>query len=171
MAQPTKIKTMAIDGQHLTIYVTDTGEFATYENDPPHYDETPQYKAPTLKALTDKLKTQIRRQRMAIPVTRIEEGWSGRKERDLEIEACTITGIHEGNRNILYKGADGKTEQARYSGSFYRPVSPEEIAEAKRLYAAIYDARQAWEAWKAERSVHALTLIETAGKTRVEQEA
>lgn len=158
----TKVKDVTVDGVTTPVFVTDAGEFTTYEGGAPRFGEAPLLKAPTLKALTDKLKTQVRQRRLAIPVTRIEEGWSGRRERELEVVRCTLTGIHEGNRNLLYKRADGTSDQARYSGEFYRPLTPEETAEAKRLYAAIYDARQVWEEWKAERSVNALTLIQEA---------
>ena len=157
------MKPLDIDGRQITPAVDDDGEFyAKIDGD--------LYTAPTLKGLAEKLRKQVRTHgRIAIPVTRISEGW--RTGDKIEIEHIVLVGIHAGNRNVLYQVAGSKeTEQLRGSSSdLYRRLTEQEIATYRALDKKKRAIEEEIEAWKDARQVRAHDLVVEAQQVLLDQ--
>ncbi len=117
--------------------------------------------SPTYKSLAERVKLKLRTAgRVEIKVTLLSEYW--RNEQELP-EDVVLTGIHSGNRNVLYhaekKGSP--TEQLRYNEA-YRRFTPDEKREWADLQAERKRIQAAIDAFKRRRKVNPKELIEEA---------
>lgn len=149
-----KLTTFEIDGREYTINVTEDGQF---------WSELlgDMVRAPSKKALVEKLRTEARRRaRICVPATVIETDGYG-KDATITFRAIEITGVHGSNRKAIYREVGkSETEREGYSEQFSRRLSEAEVTEAVRLHTAYITAEQAWEQWRETHEVHVGELIE-----------
>lgn len=157
--QDAKVRDANIDGADVEVYVdADNGEFYCR-----HAGEI--FKAPSYKALVDKVRKFIRtHQRINIPVTLLEEYHSWDDDGGtLKVLQVSLTGLHGRNANVLYKqDKDGVTGQESHSRNFYRRMTGAEVQELFRLRKARREATKALNAFLEERQVNARELIKAA---------
>lgn len=150
-----KLKTINLDGVKLDIFVGEDGDFSAVW-------QGARVTAPSLKALTEKLRKSVRaRGRIAVPATLIEDAW---REDTATVIHITLVGAHAGNHHPLYK-EDGANdiEQLRWgSERVYRRLTDQEITQFHALRRAITEAEERLAEWKDARRVDAKTLMAEA---------
>lgn len=144
-----ELKSVDVKGKKFQVSISDEGKFfAEYDHE--------QISAESLKQLTDKLASRIKRsKRVGIPICMWEkQSWN---DKPGKIRSGTIIGIHGRNDNILVKFDDeAKSTQVSY-GDFFDPA---DAAELKRVAEALNSAEQAFYAFRKQ---HA---IDVKGKVR-----
>ena len=156
-----ELKKIEVKGKKFQVSISDEGKFfAEYDRE--------QISAESLKQLTDKLASRIKKsKRVNIPICMWEkESWS---DKPGKIRTGTIIGIHGSNDNILVKFDDEqKSEQISY-GDFFDPA---DAAELKRLCQALNDAEQAFENFKKKHEIDAKEKVRAAlGETGDDEDA
>ncbi len=157
----TKLRTIDVKGKKFDVSISLEGKFfAEFERE--------QISADSLKQLTDKLASRIKKsKRVAIPICMWEkESWNDKPGR---IRTGTIIGIHASNDNILVKFDDEtKSEQISY-GDFFDPKDADEL---KRLSQALNDAETAFDEFKKEHEIDAKAKVrEALGVTGDDEDA
>lgn len=147
----TKLPVETIDGRSVQIEIDTDGRFSTYVDD--H-----NYTADTLGAMREKLRRAFRTTstRIKIEVSLLHSGdggWRSRRESPAA-EPAIITGIHGGNKNILVKRADGKTEQSGHNEYvFARRLSEADAKHWVALCEVQKDAKAAVEKFKEDHEI------------------
>lgn len=148
----TKLKTETIDGRKVEIWVTEGGSFKAYLDG----STEDSYAASTLSALTKLVREVVKGRTKEVPAAfvdwRSEDRWSSLGKKKLVVQLVIISGIHAGNKNVLYRH-EGQTKSAtqqgsRYGGNNYlrRPTEAEqaELAELHRMNDELEAAIEAW---------------------------
>lgn len=127
------------DGQTFAIMINDKGEFTTrIAND--------EVKAETLEKIRQKIMRAARRKtiKLALPATvaKVRGRFSEDAARLIDI---VITGIHQRNRNVLYRAvSDHKAGDVDYSDKLMKRLTPAEHAKYLALQKADRDATKAF---------------------------
>jgi len=157
----TNLRQIDVKGKKFQVSISDEGNFfAEYEHE--------QISAVSLKQLTDKLASRIKRsKRVAIPICMWQnESWSDRPGR---IRTGTIIGIHGSNNNLLVKFDDEKTSEQVGYGDFF---DPSDAAKLKTLAEALNAAEAAFDEFKKEHEIDAKAKVrEALGDTGDDEDA
>jgi len=128
-----------IRGTQVAVGVTPDGWFTA---GPPITDKTVADR--TLEGLRERLMraSKTKAVKVAIPAMRLHIRGGAR----LDFEPVTLTGIHAGNGQIIYRNSTGNAMYADAFNSgnvqtFYRVMTDDEQAEFRALYAAKLDAQ------------------------------
>lgn len=156
-----EFKKIEVKGKKFQVSIGDEGKFfAEFDNE--------QITAESLKQLTDKLASRIKKsKRVAIPVCMWkEESWN---DEPGKIRFGTIIGIHGGNDNLLVQFDDEKTSEQVGYGNFFDPA---DATELKRLTEILEAAEKAFEAFKTKYAIDAKAKVrEALGDTGGDEDA
>lgn len=143
MRRRSVVVTENIKGQNFAIHLNGDGVFFTeYQGE--------QYKAPTLKALRNRIRTIISgTQKLNILFTAVGHSWWS----DAKLLHGVIVGVHDGNNNLLvkYEGRAKTEQESRSSDKFMRRFTAAETAEHNKLNKAVTAAEKALEKFKKDR--------------------
>ena len=159
----TKVKDARIDGVVFPIYVTDTGDFYTELHD------RDSLKAPTLKALEEKLRKLQRQQGVRVPVTLLHlPHWNSDKHKPLRVEHGYLYGIHASNDRLLYCSDAGEKQilGSYYDGELCRRLTDAEVEQVQETWAAKVAAENAWERVEESLKVNGAQLLAEAAERR-----
>lgn len=148
----TEIAKYRVDGREFVIQVdANTGLFFAALNETG--DESDWIRAPSLKALQEKLKARARVVPVKFPVTILSN-----YDDDRTFKHGFITGIHGGNGNpVFLEDGDARAQQLRYSREVYGRFTAAEEVEYLLLMKAVETARAKLAAFRDARKIAKLS--------------
>lgn len=150
-----KFDTFEVDGKKFTIDVRNEGQFCTViDGDDVHADTYEKLKQKIVRA---QRRTKVR---VALPATVAKSSgrWNGDDEALIDVE---ITGIHQRNRNFLYRRVDtGKAnDDSGYNDTFLKRQDAAGKAKYMTLLKAKRDATTAFDKFKSSITLNKEAVI------------